>query len=92
MQDYRTLNLDAPGDFIASVAGLTTDYDLTLDNGIVIEGYDETASVLNPDAAPEAGDLCLIGVITNNLAPTGANAEVVSAAAAAIYWIPRVAV
>ena len=91
MRDYRSNSLIGSGDFIASVSGSSGDYDLTLDDGTVIEEYDETAS-LYPEAAgditPAAGDLALIGVNTGNRIVSGANCQVISAEVAAWLFNP----
>jgi hypothetical protein len=77
------------GDFIASVSGSTTDYDLTLDDGTVIEEYDETAGTFDT-TAPQAGDLVLFGVLDGNrlIASAVRSVEVIKAAVAANFFRP----
>ncbi len=87
MRNYKTINITGCGDYIASVSGSTGDYDITLDDGFVLEGYDETAGIFDT-AAPVAGDLLLFGPITNSPLVTVANAQVVKAAVAADFFRP----
>lgn len=87
MRTYRTINITGAGDFIASVSGSTGDYDITLDDGFILTGYDETAGSYST-AAPAAGDLLLFGPLTGQRAATVANAEVIPAAQAADFFKP----
>jgi hypothetical protein len=87
MRDYRTINMVGAGDFIASVSGVTTDYDITLDDGTVLEGYDETAGTFST-AAPVAGDLLVFGIINGQRLISVANAEVVPADMASAFVVP----
>jgi hypothetical protein len=88
MRDYRTINMVGAGDFIASVSGSSGDYDLTLDNGFVFEGYDNTADTsLGDGTAPAAGDLCIFGALDGNRSVAG-QPNVVQAATAAIFFAP----
>lgn len=89
MRDYRTIKMVGAGDFIASVTGSTGDYDITLDDGTVYEGYDETAGTFSTDA-PAAGDLLVFGIIDGNRLITSGSAspEVIPAADAANFIVP----
>jgi hypothetical protein len=60
MKNFVSRHLAGVGNYIASVSGSTGDYDLTLVDGTVYEGYDETANSFGT-AAPGRGDLCLFG-------------------------------
>lgn len=89
MRDYRGLPIAGCGDFIASVSGSGTDFDLTLDDGTVLEAYNPDASgSLISGLDPAAGMLCLFGPITGDRTVTVANAYVVPAAVAAIFFRP----
>jgi hypothetical protein len=88
MRFYRTIKLSGVGDFIASVSGSSGDYDITLDNGFVLEEYDETAGVFDQEA-PVAGDLLVFGALTGSRTPTVANAQVIKAAVAADFFTPE---
>lgn len=87
MRDYRTINMVGAGDFIASVTGASGDYDLTLDDGTVIEEYDETAGTFST-SAPAAGDLAVFGIINGDRRVLVANVEVIPAADAANFLVP----
>lgn len=89
MRDYKSLNIAGCGDFIASVSGSGTDFDLTLDDGTVLETYnpDHTGSLIT-GLDPAAGMLCLFGPITGARNVTVANCYVVPAAVAAILFRP----
>jgi len=88
MRDYRCVNFVGAGDFIASVSGSSGDYDLTLDNGYVFEGYDETADTsLGDGTAPAAGDLCIWGALDGKRQVSN-QPNVVQAATAAIFFVP----
>ena len=87
MRDYRAIKMVGAGDFIASVTGSTGDYDITLDDGTVLEEYDETAGVFD-SAAPVAGDLLTFGLLTGSRLITVANAQVIKAAVAADFIVP----
>jgi hypothetical protein len=82
MRLFKTIHMAGPGDFIASVSGSSGDYDITLDNGETIEGYDETAGAFST-AEPVADDLVVFGFQGGSRAFTAANAEVIPAAQAA---------
>jgi hypothetical protein len=88
MRNYRSIRMSGAGDFIASVSGSTGDYDLTLDDGTVFAGYDETTGTFST-AAPQAGDLLVFGIYTGQRLMTAANAEVIPAASAAAFIIPE---
>lgn len=74
-------------DQIASVTGSTGDYDITLDNGEVITGYDETAGSFDT-AAPVADDYVCFGLLTASRAFTAANAEVIKEAVFNNFMLP----
>lgn len=88
MRLYKSKHISGVGDFIASVSGTTTDYDITLDDGTVIEGYDETAGAWEATAAPAAGDFLIIGSDGGSRALAVANCEVIPAAIAALVFNP----
>ena len=88
MRDYRTINMVGSGDFIASVSGSSGDYDITLDNGFVLEAYDEAAGEFDT-SAPVAGDLLTFGMLTGGRAPSVANAQVIKAAVAADFIVAK---
>lgn len=87
MRDYRSIRYAAAGDYIGSVSGSSGDYDLTLDDGTVIEAYDETAGTFDT-TAPVAGDLAVFGILTGDRRVVVANVEVIKAAVAALFIIP----
>ena len=87
MRDYRSINLVGTGDFLASVSGSTGAYTLTTDYGFVLTGYDETAGTFD-QTAPVAGDLLTFGMMTGQRAAVVANAEVIKAADAAVFFVP----
>ena len=86
MKDYRTTRLTGAGDFIASVSGSGTDFDITLDDGTVLEEFNPDATFLLQGADPVAGDLCTFGILTGDRLITVANAQVIPAAMAAAFW------
>jgi hypothetical protein len=88
MRLYRGLPLSGVGDFIASVSGSSGDYDITMDNGIVLEAYDETDTSLISNDAPAAGDLLVFGLRLDSRAATVANADVIPAEIAAYFFRP----
>lgn len=87
MRDYRSINLVGAGDFIASVTGTTTDYDIVTDDGFTLTGYDETAGIFDT-AAPVAGDLLTFGIMNGQRKAIVANAQVIKAAVAADFMVP----
>lgn len=71
--------------WIVSVAGSTGAYSLTLSNGVVLAGYDETAG--NYDTTtPAANDMVAFGILTGSPLITVANAECISAADATLWF------
>jgi hypothetical protein len=88
MRDYRTVNMVGAGDFIASVSGSGTDFDIVTDYGFTLEEYNPDASGLLNGADPVAGDLLVFGARNGQRAATVANADVIPAAVAAIYFKP----
>lgn len=91
---YATIHMAAPGALITAVSGATGAYDLTLENGEIIVGYDETAGDFSV-GVPVIGDLCLFGALGGSQAFTAANANVVPSDGSAeddqdIYWRPGI--
>ena len=82
---YERIRLTAAYAWIASVSGSTGDYDLTLSNGVVLEGYDETAGNFDT-GAPQANDMITFGLLTGSPLITVANAEVIDAADATLWF------
>ena len=72
---------------IASVTGVSGDYDIVLDNGEVLEGYDETAGSYDT-AAPVADDYCTFGLDGGSRSFTAANAQVMKEAVFNIFMMP----
>jgi hypothetical protein len=91
MKTFRTVRMCAPGEFISSVSGSTGDYDLTLDDGTIIEGYDEGEGNFT-SAAPAIGDLVMVGALTGHQLLSAAvgtlDIDVIPAAQAANFVIP----
>lgn len=88
MRLYKTIHMAAPGDQIASVSGVSGDYDITLDNGEVITGYDQTGGAFDT-TAPVADDFILFGVLGGSRAMTAANAEVIKEAVFKDFFKPK---
>jgi len=87
MRDYKSINMVGAGDYIASVSGSTGDYDLVTDSGFTLVEYDETAGTFDT-TAPVAGDLLLFGAINGQRQAIVANAQVIKAAVAALFFAP----
>jgi len=83
----KSKHLSCVCDQIASVTGSTGDYDITLDNGEVLTGYDETAGSFDT-AAPVADDYVCFGLDGGARDFTAANAEVVKEAVFNIFMLP----
>jgi len=88
MRNYRGLPIAGVGDFISGVSGSSGNYDLTLDDGTVIEEYDEGDGLVISADAPAAGDLCLIGARTGSRSLDVANVDVIPAEIAAYFFRP----
>ena len=88
MRDYKTVHRAGCGDFIASVSGSGTDFDITLDDGTVLEEYNPDAATVLFGDDPQAGDLLLFGLVLDSRAVTVANAQLVPAAYAAAFLNP----
>lgn len=82
---YARVRLTGAYNWIASVSGSTGNYSITLDNGVVITGYDETAGVYDT-TAPAANDMITFGLVTGSPLLTAANAEVIAAADATKWF------
>ena len=88
MRYYRSNRMSGVGDFVASVSGSGTDFDITLDDGTVLEEYNpDSTSVLFGDD-PAAGGLLCFGLRTGDRAQTVANADFIPAAVAAVLYNP----
>lgn len=72
---------------IASVTGSTGDYDIVLDNGETLTGYDETAGSFDT-AAPVADDYVCFGLLDSDPAFSAANAEVIKEAVFNLFMFP----
>lgn len=88
MRSYRALPIAGCGDFIASVSGSSGDYDITLDDGTVLEEYDETSTDLISNDTPAAGDLCVFGLRTLTEVVSVANCDVIPAEVAEFLFRP----
>lgn len=83
----KTKHLTCVVDQIASVSGSTGDYDITLDNGEVLTGYDETAGNFDT-AAPVADDYICFGILNGDMTFSAANAEVIKEAVFNLFMLP----
>ena len=83
----KSKHLGCVVDQIASVSGSTGDYDLTLDNGEVITGYDETAGSFDT-AAPVADDYACFGILGGTRNMTAADCEVIKEAVFNNFMLP----
>lgn len=88
MRSYRTTSLSGAGDFIASVSGSGTDFDITLDDGTVLEEYNPDSTSIIEGADPAAGDLLVFGLRTGTREVSVANADVIPAEIAAYFFNP----
>jgi hypothetical protein len=84
MKFFNTTHLAGVGEFITAVSGSTGDYDLTLADGTVVEGYDETAGTFST-AAPVVGDLFLYGTDGAGRLLASADQDVIPAVSAAAF-------
>lgn len=81
---FETIRMKCTGSWIASVSGGSGNYELTLANGQVISGYDETAGNFDT-GAPQASDLCTFGLLGTARDVENADVEVIDAADA-LKW------
>jgi hypothetical protein len=88
MRYYRSNKMSAVGDFVASVSGSGNDFDITLDDGTVLEEYDPDSTSLLFGDDPAAGGLLLFGLRTSSRAQTVANADFIPATVAAALFNP----
>ena len=86
MKDYRTINMVGTGEFVSGITGSNTDFDVTLDDGTVLETYNpDHADKLFPDD-PAAGGLLVFGLRTDSRAVVTANADFIPATMAALFF------
>lgn len=85
MKIFVTTHTSGVGGFITAVTGSTGDYDLTLDDGTTVEGYDETAGSFSTDA-PLPGDLFIYGEDGSGRLLASADQDVVPAKTASKFF------